>query len=306
MGEWTVDDLPDQSGRTVLVTGANSGLGVRTAEALAAKGAHVLLACRNEARAAAARDLVAAAATGPEPTVVPLDLADLSSVRRAAAEVDGTVDRLDVLVNNAGVMAIPQARTADGFEMQFGTNHLGHFALTGLLLPALRRAAAPRVVTTSSNGHKLGRVDFDDLHAERKRYAKWRAYTQSKLANLLFALELDRRARAAGWDLVSVAAHPGYASTHLTDNSGGRVWRLAVALGDRVLSQSDAAGALPQLYAATMPDVLGGQYYGPDGFLELRGAPTLARPTRAARDETTARRLWACSEEATKVTYDFA
>ncbi|HEY8546934.1 MAG TPA: oxidoreductase [Acidimicrobiales bacterium] len=306
MGEWTVDDLPDQSGRTVLVTGANSGLGVRTAEALAAKGAHVLLACRNEARAAAARDLVAAAATGPEPTVVPLDLADLSSVRRAAAEVDGTVDRLDVLVNNAGVMAIPQARTADGFEMQFGTNHLGHFALTGLLLPALRRAAAPRVVTTSSNGHKLGRVDFDDLHAERKRYAKWRAYTQSKLANLLFALELDRRARAAGWDLVSVAAHPGYASTHLTDNSGGRVWRLAVALGDRVLSQSDAAGALPQLYAATMPDVLGGQYYGPDGFLELRGAPTLARPTRAARDETTARRLWVCSEEATKVTYDFA
>ncbi len=304
MRRWTIDDMPDQAGRTVLVTGANSGLGVRTAEALAAQGARVLMGCRHEARAEAARALVAAAATGPAPVVVPLDLADLASVRAAASEVDGLVDRLDVLMNNAGVMATPPARTADGFEMQFGTNHLGHFALTGLLLPVLGRATAPRVVTTSSNGHKLGRVDFDDLHSDRKRYAKWRAYAQSKLANLLFAFELDRRARAAGRDLVSVGAHPGYSATHLTDNAGGRLWRKASDFGDWLFAQSDAAGALPQLYAATMPEVEGGQYYGPDGFQEFRGTPHLSHPTRAARNPTTASRLWQLSEQATKVTYD--
>jgi protochlorophyllide reductase len=303
MPGWTTDDMPDQSGRTVLVTGANSGLGVRSAEALAAKGALVLMACRNPARASAAQELVAAVATGPDPVVVPLDLSDLASVRKAAEQVDGSVGKLDVLMNNAGVMAVPRARTADGFEMQFGTNHLGHFALTGLLLPALGRAAAPRVVTTSSNGHKLGRLDLDDLHSERKRYARWRVYSQSKLANLLFTLELDRRARAAGSDLVSVGAHPGYSATHLTDNAGGRLWRSAVALGNRLFSQSDAAGALPQLYAATMPDVESGRYYGPDGLQGFRGAPTLATPSRAARDAPTASHLWRISEESTGVTY---
>jgi len=305
MRGWTIDDIPDQSGRTVLVTGANSGLGVRTAEALAAHGAHVLMACRNEAKAEVARELVTAVATGPAPTVVRLDLADLASVREAAKEIDGSVERLDGLMNNAGVMAIPAARTADGFEMQFGTNHLGHFALTGLLLPVLGRATAPRVVTTSSNGHKLGRIDFDDLHFDRKRYAKWRVYAQSKLANLLFMFELDRRARAAGRDLVSVGAHPGYSATHLTDNAGGRLWQKASDFGDWLFAQSDAAGALPQLYAATMPDVAGGQYYGPDGFQEFRGAPHLTTPTRAARDEPTATRLWTVSEAATQVTYPF-
>ena len=305
MPGWTIDDVPDQSGRTVLVTGANSGLGVRSAEALAAKGAHVLLACRNERRAEGARELVAAVSTGPEPAVVRLDLSDLASVREAAKEVEGSVDRLDVLMNNAGVMAVPAAQTADGFEVQFGTNHLGHFALTGLLLPVLGRAGAPRVVTTSSNGHKGGRIDFDDLHSERKRYAKWRAYCQSKLANLLFAYELDRRVRAAGTDLVSVAAHPGYSATHLTDNAGGRLWTGLVSIGNRLFSQSDAAGALPQLYAATMPEVVGGAYYGPDGFQELSGAPQLTVSTRRSRNEADAARLWSLSEEATGVTYPF-
>jgi len=296
--------MPDQSGRTVLVTGANSGLGVRSAEAFAARGAHVLMACRNEAKAEIARRDVAALATGPEPTVVRLDLSDLASVRKAADEVAVSVDRLDVLLNNAGVMAIPRATTTDGFEMQFGTNHLGHFALTGLLLPVLRKAAAPRVVTTSSNGHKVGRMDWDDLQGER-RYGKWRAYSQSKLANLLFAYELDRRATDAGLDLLSAAAHPGYSRTHLTDRDGARVWGMAVAIGNRLFSQSDAAGAWPQLYAATMPDVKGGDYYGPDGFQEMKGSPRIAPTTARARDEAAAAGLWQLSERLTGVTYDF-
>jgi len=296
--------MPDQSGRTVLVTGANSGLGVRSAEAFAAKGAHVLMACRNEAKAEIARRDVAAVATGPEPTVVRLDLSDLASVRKAADEVAVSVDRLDVLLNNAGVMAIPRATTTDGFEMQFGTNHLGHFALTGLLLPVLRKAEAPRVVTTSSNGHKVGRMDWDDLQGER-RYGKWRAYSQSKLANLLFAYELDRRATDAGLDLLSAGAHPGYSRTHLTDRDGARVWGMAVAIGNRLFSQSDAAGAWPQLYAATMPDVKGGDYYGPDGFQEMKGSPRIAPTTARARDEAAAAGLWQLSERLTGVTYDF-
>jgi NAD(P)-dependent dehydrogenase (short-subunit alcohol dehydrogenase family) len=303
MGGWTNDDIPDQTGRTILITGANSGLGVRSAEALAARGAHVVMACRNSAKAESARLGVAAVATGPAPTVVSLDLSDLASVRSAAAEIDGSVPHLDVLMNNAGVMAVPdRTETAEGFELQFGTNHLGHFALTGLLLPALSRSSAPRVVTTSSNGHKAGRMDFDDINGE-KRYAKWRAYFQSKLANLLFMYELDRRAVAAGSPLVSVGAHPGYANTHLTDRSGARVWGAMVAIGNRILAQSDARGALPQLYAATMPGVQGGDYYGPNGFREFRGTPTLVPSTPAARDEPSATTLWTLSERLTTTTY---
>jgi NAD(P)-dependent dehydrogenase (short-subunit alcohol dehydrogenase family) len=305
MPRWTSDDMPDQAGRTVLITGANSGLGVRSAEALAAKGAHVLMACRNEAKAEIARRDVTAVATGPAPTVVRLDLSDLSSVRTAGKEVADTVERLDVLLNNAGVMAIPRETTADGFEMQFGTNHLGHFALTGLLLPVLRRAEAPRVVTVSSNSHRVGRMDWDDLQGE-KRYGKWRAYSQSKLANLLFMCELNRRASDAGVDLVSAGAHPGYARTHLTDRTGARVWGIAVAIGNRLFSQSDAAGALPQLYAATMPDVKGGDYYGPDGFQQMKGSPHLTPTTPRARDEAAASGLWQLSERLTGVTYAFA
>jgi NAD(P)-dependent dehydrogenase (short-subunit alcohol dehydrogenase family) len=311
MPRWTTSDIPDQIGRTVLVTGANSGLGLRSAEALARHGAAVLLGCRNAERAEAAREQVAAVATGPDPVVVSLDLADLASVRKAAAEVDGTVERLDVLMNNAGVMALPLSRTADGFEMQFGTNHLGHFALTGLLLPALLRAERPRVVTTSSRAHVAGRNTWDDPNDERSRYSRWGAYGRSKLANLLFMRELGRRAQAAGTDLLSVAAHPGYASTHLlgpsTELRGGwllpRLAGAVAAAGNGLVAQSDAAGALPQLYAATMGDVTPGDYYGPDGPFEMRGAPRLVGMSAQARDDAAAARLWELSEQLTGVTF---
>jgi NAD(P)-dependent dehydrogenase (short-subunit alcohol dehydrogenase family) len=297
-------DIPDQAGRTILITGANSGLGVRSAEALAARGAHVVMACRNEAKAEAARRLVTEAATGPAPTVVRLDLADLGQVREAAKEIGATVERLDVLMNNAGVMAIPRTLTAEGHEMQFGTNHLGHFALTGQLLPLLLKSPAPRVVTTSSNAHKVGRMNWDDLDFE-KGYGKWKAYSQSKLANLLFMYELDRRAEEAGSELVSVGAHPGYAATNLTDRPGKKVWNALAAFGDKVFAQSDAQGALPQLYAATMPDVVGGDYWGPAGFREMRGAPARVQSIARARDEADASGLWQISERLTGVTYSW-
>jgi NAD(P)-dependent dehydrogenase (short-subunit alcohol dehydrogenase family) len=308
MARWTLEHMPDQTGRTVLVTGASSGLGLRSAEALAAKGARLLLACRNATKGAAACDQVTAVATGPAPEVVALDLADLASVRACAEKVAGTVDRLDVLMNNAGVMAVPLSRTADGFEMQFGTNHLGHFALTGLLLPVLRRAEAPRVVTTSSNVHRAGRINWDDLAAERS-YRRWPAYAQTKLANLLFAYELDRKAGEAGEDLVSVAAHPGYASTHLlavgAEQTGRRLTGMIMSAGSRLIAQSDVMGALPQLYAATAPDVEGGQYFGPNRLFEMRGHPQRVSSSAASRDPASGRRLWQISEELTGVTYSW-
>jgi NAD(P)-dependent dehydrogenase (short-subunit alcohol dehydrogenase family) len=303
--KWTSADIPDQNGRTVLVTGANSGLGLRSAQALAGKGARVLMGCRSETKAKVALDEVRAMAIGPEPEVVRLDLADLASVRAAAEQVDGTVERLDVLMNNAGVMAVPFAETADGFEMQFGTNHLGHFALTGLLLPVLQRAEAPRVVTTSSAAHRTGRMRFDDLDWKQGRYMRWGAYGRSKLANLLFTFELDRRARAAGADLVAVAAHPGYANTHLQATSAGQNPLKAgfFAVGNMLFAQSDVQGAWPQLYAATMPDVAGGEYFGPDGPFESRGHPRRVGTSSAARDVESARRLWEVSEALTGVSY---
>jgi NAD(P)-dependent dehydrogenase (short-subunit alcohol dehydrogenase family) len=307
MSRWNVADIPDQSGRTVLVTGANSGLGLRTAEALAAKGANVLLGCRDPARGEAARSAVAALASGPAPELVPLDLADLASVRDAAATVAGAVDRLDVLVNNAGVMAVPLRRTVDGFELQFATNHLGHFALTGQLLPVLLRTTAPRIVTVSSNGHRMGRNDWSDPNWERRRYLKWLAYGQSKLANLLFTRELARRAHEAGSSLVAVAAHPGNSATNLlpasTDASGRRLVGQMMNWSNRLVAQSDAAGALPQLYAATMPDVIPGEYFGPDRLFQLRGHPTRVGSSTAARDDRAALRLWELSEDLTGVTY---
>jgi NAD(P)-dependent dehydrogenase (short-subunit alcohol dehydrogenase family) len=310
MTRWAATDIPDQTGRTVLVTGANSGLGLRSAEALARRGATVLMACRNPEKAAAAHAAVAAVATGPDPVVVALDLAELASVRKAAADVDRLVERLDVLMNNAGVMAPPLGHTADGIELQFGTNHVGHFALTGLLLPTLRRAPAPRVVTTSSLTHRAGDTRWDAATDRHARYNRWTAYGRSKVANLLFTRELARRARDAGSDLVAAAAHPGYSSTHLTDaTQQGRPWPLAraaaafVAAGDAIVAQPAAAGALPQLYAATMPDVAPGDYFGPGGPFELRGAPRRVGMSRRARDDEAASRLWALSEELTGVTY---
>jgi protochlorophyllide reductase len=309
MSRWTAADIPDQSGRAVLVTGANSGLGLRTAEALAARGAHVLLGCRDPGRGEAARSAVAAAATGPAPEPVALDLADLASVRDAADAVAGSVDRLDVLVNNAGVMALPLRRTADGFELQFATNHLGHYALTGLLLPVLLRAEGARVVTVSSNAHRMGRNDWSDPNWERRRYLKWPAYGQSKLANLLFTRELARRADEADSSLIAVAAHPGNSATHLlaasTDASGRRLVGQMMNWGNRLIAQPDSAGALPQLYAATMPDVVPGEYFGPDGLFQIRGNPTRVGSSAAARDDEAARHLWRLSEELTGVTYAF-
>jgi NAD(P)-dependent dehydrogenase (short-subunit alcohol dehydrogenase family) len=306
MTSWTSADIPDQTGKTVLVTGANSGLGLRSAQAMASAGAHVMLACRNPVKAAEALTEVKNAARDAEPVTVPLDLADLSSVAACAEEVGHRATQLDVLMNNAGVMAIPHRDTADGFEAQFGTNHLGHFALAGRLLPLLLQAPTARVVTTSSQAHRTGKMRWDDLEW-RKSYGKWRAYGQSKLANLLFAFELDRRARAANTSLVSVAAHPGYAATHLQavgpEMSGNALMERGAAFTNRLFAQSDTQGAWPQLYAATMDDVEGATYYGPDGLFETRGHPKLVHASRRARDASDAARLWTLSEQATGVTY---
>jgi NAD(P)-dependent dehydrogenase (short-subunit alcohol dehydrogenase family) len=304
MTRWNEQDIPDQTGRTALVTGANSGLGYRTALGLASHGARVLLGCRDTAKGDDAVRSIRAAAPDARVEVLPLDLADLASVRGGAAEAAARAERLDLLVNNAGVMALPRRTTADGFEMQLGTNHLGHFALTLLLLPRLLAAPRARVVTVSSGAHRMGRIRFDDLHGERG-YNKWQAYGQSKLANLLFTLELQRRADAAGWPLVAASAHPGYASTNLQTagprmEGSGLGERLAT-LANSVVGQSEEKGALPILYAATMPDVLPADYWGPDGPLEARGHPRRVGRSKAALDGEVARRLWTESERLTGV-----
>ncbi|UFS95185.1 oxidoreductase [Nocardia huaxiensis] len=290
MSGWDIADIPDQSGRTFIVTGANSGLGAVTARALAGAGAQVIMACRNELKGHAVANEIGAGAQ-----VRRLDLADLSSVREFA---DG-IDSADVLINNAGVMAVPLERTADGFEMQVGTNHLGHFALTGLLLDKIR----DRVVTLSSGAHAMGRIDLEDLNWERRSYQRWAAYGQSKLANLMFAYELQRRLTAAGSAKLSVAAHPGYAATELQSHTESIQDRF-MAIGNRLFAQSAEMGALPTLFAATT-EVEPGAYYGPTGFRGLRGYPGRSGSTAASRDEMTARRLWELSEQLTKVTYPF-
>ncbi|MEX2293463.1 MAG: oxidoreductase [Acidimicrobiales bacterium] len=305
MAKWTAVDIPDLTGKTFLVTGASSGLGLRSSEALAAKGAMVLMACRNATKAAAALESVKAGSTGPMPEVVSLDLASLASVRECAAALAERSGHLDALLNNAGIMAVPKALTVDGFESQIGTNHLGHFALTGLLLPTLLAAPAPRVVSVSSNAHKLGRVNLDDLFFERTSYSRWRAYGQTKLANLLFIAELQRRATTASSGLIAAAAHPGYSATNLTSGpaTGAAALRPILKVADKVAGQADHMGALPQLYASTMPDVAPDDYWGPDGFREQRGYPRRVERTKYARDDATARGLWERSEELTGVTY---
>jgi NAD(P)-dependent dehydrogenase (short-subunit alcohol dehydrogenase family) len=306
---WRAGDMPDLRGRHALVTGVTGGLGHETALALALAGARVTLAARDESRLRATAQTITDRATGtaPEPArldTVQLDLADLSSVRRAADAVLGDTDRLDILVNNAGVMATPHRRTADGFELQFGTNHLGHFALTLLLMPVLADA---RVVTVTSLMHRtVRRVPLGDPRTPA-RYSRWQAYGASKLANLQFTLELDRRARAAGLALTSVAAHPGYAATHLQTSGpqlgGASLWARVMAAATPVLGQSAEMGALPTLYAATVPDLPGGTLVGPSRFLGARGGPTVAGMSGPARDPQAAARLWRLSEEATGVTF---
>jgi NAD(P)-dependent dehydrogenase (short-subunit alcohol dehydrogenase family) len=290
--KWTAADIPDESGRTFVVTGANSGLGEVTARRLAGAGAHVVLACRNVAKGEAA----AARMTGSV-EVRALDLADLASVH-AFADAATDLRQIDVLINNAGVMAVPYARTADGFEMQIGTNHLGHFALTGLLLPRI----TDRVVTLSSGAHRAGRIDLDDLNWEHRRYRSWLAYGQAKLANLMFALELQRRLSAAGSAVRSMAAHPGYAATELQSHTE-TLLDTVMGLANRVFAQSAEMGALPTLYAATRPELAGGSYVGPDWPGELRGHPRLVGSAAAAREENVARGLWELSETLTGVQF---
>jgi NAD(P)-dependent dehydrogenase (short-subunit alcohol dehydrogenase family) len=292
MSGWTSSELTDQSGKTAIVTGANSGLGEVTARELARVGAHVILACRNTE----AGEKAAAGMSG-NVEVRKLDLADLDSVRAFAQATTGPVD---ILINNAGVMATPQRKTAQGFELQFGTNHLGHFALTGLLLGRLKESANPRVTVLSSTAHRMGTINFDDLQSEQS-YGRWKAYGQSKLANLMYAYEFARRAKAAGSPIVVTAAHPGYAATELQGKTESIMDRV-MAVGNALMAQSAEAGAWPTLYAAT-GNVPSGSYVGPDGFMQQRGKAKVVTSTPASNDEAVAKRLWEVSEEMTGVTY---
>ncbi len=301
----TTDDIPDLVGMVAVVTGANSGLGVVTARELARKGATVVMACRSAERGEAARTRLAGSLPPnlSDVSVLPLDLADLASVRDFADAVGERFDGLDILVNNAGVMALPQRRTADGFERQMGTNHLGHFALSGLLAPLLLTRPGARVVTVSSGVHVLGRPDPAYVRGRQVPYRKWRAYGASKAANLMFTAELARRAEKAGVDLVSVAAHPGYADTNLQAAgprmSGDTRAERAMALANRLVATSPDTGALPQLYAATAPDVVNGAFYGPR--FGMLGRPARAPRAPWVRDAARNKAWWEASEEATGV-----
>jgi NAD(P)-dependent dehydrogenase (short-subunit alcohol dehydrogenase family) len=304
---WSIDDLPDLSSKTVIVTGANSGLGFHTALHLARRGARVVLACRDAARAEQALEAITTAHPGAAVETRDLDLASLASVRGFAEKFLSAHTRLDVLCNNAGVMALPRRETADGFEMQLGTNHLGHFALTGLLLDALLATPGSRVVTTSSTMHKIGRIDFDDLHS-RRSYGRWRAYGQSKLANLLFAYELQRRLTAGSHATLSVACHPGYSATNL-QFAGPRMAddrlteRIATGL-NRLFAQDAETGALPTVRAAAGRDVVGGEYFGPGEFFEMWGAPVVVSSSARSHDAEAAARLWSESVAQTGVRYE--
>lgn len=304
---WTAADVPDQSGRTIVITGGNSGLGFESAKVLAGKGAQVVLACRSLEKAGEAVAEITRKHPAAKIEARQLDLASLASVRAFAEGLRAAHPRIDVLLNNAGVMALPRRETAEGFEMQLGTNHFGPFALTGLVIDRVLAAPAGRIVTVSSQFHRRGKIDFDDLNAKR-RYAKWGAYAQSKLANLLFAFELQRRLEASGASAISVAAHPGYASTNLQTAGprmqGSSFLERMSEFGNRLLAQSASDGALPQLYATADPDVRGGEYFGPDGIYEMRGAPKKVGAIRAARDPELARRFWKVSEEATGVHWE--
>ena len=303
---FTTDSIPNLSGKTALVTGANSGLGFESARALAARGAHVILAARNPDKAQTALDEIRAEQPLASLELVSLDLASLASVRRCAEQVMGKHRRLDILINNAGIMAPPYTRTEDGFELQFGTNHLGHFALTGLLFGLLARTPGARVVSVSSIVHVLGKMRFDDLSFSHG-YSKWAAYSMSKLANLLFAYELAERAKAARLPLLSAAAHPGYSATHLQQRGAelaGNKLRARLVSGLNPLGgQSPAMGALPQLYAATAPDMTPGDYVGPSRLFGTRGYPKKVRSSQRSHDAAAMRKLWEVSRKLTGVEF---
>jgi NAD(P)-dependent dehydrogenase (short-subunit alcohol dehydrogenase family) len=298
---WTVADVPDQKGRTAVVTGANTGIGFEAAAVLAQRGAVTVLACRDTGKAERAAARLSAATPQVAVSVVRLDLASLDSIRAAAEQIRASHERLDLLINNAGLMMPPHGTTADGFELQFGTNHLGHFALTGLLLDRMLAVPGSRVVTVSSNGHRAGRINFADLQSEH-RYRRVSAYGQSKLANLMFTYELERRLKAAEAATIALAAHPGTASTELTRYLPG-VLRTAQAAAGGLFTHSATMGALPTLRAATDPAAKGGEYYGPGGWGQMTGYPVLVSSNSRSHDEPAQRRLWAESERLTGVTY---
>lgn len=315
MTKWSAEDMPSLDGRTVVVTGANSGIGYVAAREFARKGAHVVLGCRSVERGSAAvadmeRELGGSAGVSLE--LMELDLADLESVNDFVASFGDKHASLDVLVNNAGLMAIPRRETAQGFEMQLGVNHLGHFALTGRLMERLLAAGEAgrpaRVVNVSSGAHRMGKIHFDDLQLERG-YGKWKAYGQSKLANLLFTYELQQRLKAAGAAVVALGCHPGYAATNLQEKGpkmeGSAIKAKLMEWANSLLAQDAEDGALPTMYAATEPGLGGGEYIGPGGFQEMWGAPTEVEAETTASDPEVARRLWEVSEELTGVGYEF-
>ncbi len=294
---WDEGMVPDQTGKSVVITGSNTGIGYHMARAMACKGANVIMACRSTEKAEGARDAIVSEFPDSSISVMELDLADLSSVERFSKELISGSDRLDVLINNAGVMIPPKSLTKDGFELQFGTNHLGHFALTGRLLPLLESTERSRVVTVSSIVHNSGRIDFDDLNGDRKRYSKWGFYSQSKIANLLFSLELARRLEASGSSVRSLASHPGYTATDLQRHS--LLWRFL----NLIVAMPARRGAESTLYAATEDDALDYPYWGPTGIIEMMGWTGRARINSRARDEAVASRLWEVSESMTGVSY---
>nr|WP_143920391.1 oxidoreductase [Halorhabdus utahensis] len=305
---WGPEAMGDQSEKTVVVTGANSGIGFEVTKAFAENGARVVMACRSLDRGNAASEEIRAAVADPSLSVMELDLADLDSVRSFAETFRTEYSDLHVLSNNAGVMAIPRSETEDGFETQFGVNHLGHFALTGLLLDRLRETAGEtRIVTQSSGLHERGEIDFADLHGEQS-YDRFDAYAQSKLANVLFAYELDRRLRAANAEVTSVACHPGFAATNLQrrgpELAGSKLRLWMMKLANAVFAQSAATGALPMLMAGTDADVAGGEYVGPGGLMNMRGAPVIQRSSDRSYDDELARQLWDVSVDLTGVSYD--
>lgn len=300
MNDWSFADIPDQTGRTAIVTGANSGIGLETARMLAMKGANVVLACRSPEKGEAALARILAEKPAGSATLEALDLSDLESVAAFSKGFAARHERLDLLIDNAGVMVPPLGRTKQGFELQIGTNHLGHFALTGRLLPLLLGTRGARIVVVSSIAHRSGRIALEDLSWESRSYSAWRAYGQSKLANLMFTLELARRLAAAGSDVIAAAAHPGWTATDLQRNAG-----LARMMGP-LFAMKPEGGALPTLRAATDPGVKSGSYWGPSGLFEVKGPPVPAKISAAAKDEAVAAKLWEASEKLTGVAFDFA
>jgi NAD(P)-dependent dehydrogenase (short-subunit alcohol dehydrogenase family) len=298
--KWTTDDIPDLSGKIVLITGANSGIGFEAAGELARKGAHIIMACRNIGKANAAKNEMMNEIPRSKPEIIHMDLADLKSVHLFADIFKSKYSSLDILINNAGIMMAPYGKTKDGFEQQFGINHLGHFALTGLLIDRILKTPHSRIINVSSNAHHIGNMDFDNLMYEGgKGYSPTRAYGRSKLANILFTYELERRFEATGAETIAAAVHPGNAHTHLTRYLEKKWYFRLFSPLNNLIAQNAAMGALPILRAAVDPGVIGGQYYGPDGFLQQRGHPVVIKPSQASYDKPSAEKLWEVSEQLT-------